>query len=272
MKQGHISYCPEGRLGNALWQASAAMGYAYDHAMDFSMPTTSRDPKWCPTYLPHLADPTFDPSLPTITIEERGYPFQKLPWDDRWRDGHNIVLNGFFQSEKYWAHHRERVLAAFGFPWEMRAGFCAVHIRRGDYLRWIDKHPAVPKEWYLAQMSKFPNAIFVFFSDDIDWAVENFGIGSGCDYAMDSHFYCIWDDIVDELTDNRPEVRDLVAMSQCEHLIGSASTMSVWAGILNRNPNARKIIPRQWICEGWAETTEKDWSDVCPVGNGWERA
>lgn len=272
MKQGHVSFHNAGRLGNWLFEASAAMAYALDHNMPFSAPSKpafDRNAHWNPIYCPHLIDPTFAQSLPTITIEEKGYRFQELPWDDRWREGHNIILNGFWQSEKYFAHHRERVLEKFGFPWMKMEAWCGLHLRRGDYLIHKDKHPEVPLEWYLAQTEKFPDCAFSVYSDDPEYVREAFsGITKG-------RFYSGVDFIKTvrlPLADDRPEVRDLVNLSMCSHIIGSASTFAVWAGILNRNPNKRVIIPREWIKNGWQNTTAETWSDVVPTGPGWERA
>lgn len=260
---GHVTYTPEGRCGNALFQASAAMSYAWDHGMEFSMPTTSRSAKWAPVYCQHLARPDFDPSLPTITIEEKGYPFQNLAWEESWRDG-NIVLNGFWQSEKYWSHHREEVLKAFGFPWELRPGFVAVHVRRGDYLVHTDKHPPVTKEWYDAQMAKFKGYKFCFLSDDLPYCKEQWGHRKDCGgfdgFNIDgSHDYFSFNP-----PEKRPEVHDLVLGSQCEHVIGSASTFAAWIYFLNRNPRKRAIFPKLWMVPGWESTTEETWRDVLP--------
>jgi len=258
MSKGYVSYRPEGRLGNALYQASAAMAYAWDHGMEFSMPTTSRDPKWCPTYLPHLAKPDYDPSLPVIMVEERGYRFQKLPWDDRWKDGHNIVLNGFFQSPKYWQHHRDRILESFGFQWrKMEMFWCAVHVRRGDALRYPEKHLLQTKEWIEAQMRKFPHYSFRFFSDDYPWCREQFGHRIDC--YFDDFPRCM------EVADDRPEVQDLVDAACCSHLIGSSSTFAAWIYFLNRNPNKRAIFPKEWLKTGWEGTTQETWRDVLPM-------
>lgn len=265
MSKGHVSFHNAGRLGNWAFECSAALGYALDHNMPFSAPSVpafGRNEQWNPIYCKHLIDPAFDPSPPTIVIEEKGYPFQPLPWSEKWRDS-NIVLNGFWQSEKYWSHHRERVLEAFGFPWTLNEGLVAVHVRRTDYLKWIDKHPAVSKEWYEDQMDKFPGYSFQFFSDDIEWCRDNF----------EDHPRCHFDQaLYTELPDKRTEVVDLVEGSCCEHVIGSASTFAIWMGLLGRNPGRRVIIPKEWICNGWQGTTAKDWADVCPQREGWERA
>lgn len=260
MKQGHITFRPEGRCGNFLFMAANAMAFAIDHQMPFHMPTTSRDPFWCPTYLKHLAAPDFDPSLPTITIQEKGYPFQKLPWEESWREG-NIVFNGFFQSEKYWSHHRERVLEAFGFPWELRPGLVAVHARLGDARRHPTKHIILEPQWYFDQMAKFPGAKFLLFSDEPQWLKDTFGHRKDCVAPSG---------VIVDPRDPRQEIQDLVVASTCEHLIGSASTYAIWIGLLQRNENARRLFPKQWMNENWEGTTAKTWIDVVP--EGWERA
>lgn len=249
-------------MGNLLFSAAAALAYSYDHDLRFSMPSETTNNYWKPVYLKHLVHPEFDPNLPKIVIEEQGFPFKPLPFDPAWAEDHIIVVDGYRQSEMYFAHHREKVLDAFGFPWKPLAGWTSVHIRLGDYKKHVDKHPAVSQKWYEAQMAKFPGSRFAFFSDEIEFCEKAFGHRDDC--FFDLH--------VEGLNDPREEVSDLVAGSYCENHICSASTFSLWQALLNRNPNKRCIVPKEWICEGWSGTTAKDWADVVPIGPGWERA
>lgn len=273
------SFCtcePLGRMGNLLFSAAAAIAYSIDHDLRFTMPSETPDKTWRPLYLQHLVDPEFltiDPSiLKRIEIKECGYRYHPLEFQPEWAEDHLIVVDGFRQSEKYWRHHRERVLEALGFPWKLRKNWCAVHIRRGDYLIHVDKHPPVEPSWYFRQMDKIVRdnraTKFLFLSDDLDYCRKEFGFLGNAFFAATAEapewFY--------EIMEPKPEVRDLIAGSQCEHVIGSASTFALWMGILGRNPGRRVIIPKQWICEGWSGTTAETWSDVVPTSEGWERA
>ena len=237
-------------MGNFLFQAAAAMSYAWDHGLDFTMPKKeeSTDLFWSPIYLPHLVNPTWNPTLPKITIEEKQFHFNPIPFKREWKDC-NILLDGYWQSEKYFKHYREELLQKFGFPWECKTGTVSVHVRRGDYLRLVKKHPYVGVAWIDSQMEKFPDCVFKFYSDDIAWCKATFGMRKNCLFS-----------------EGRTPEQDLIKMSCCEHHICSASTFSWWGAWLNRNQNKRVILPKQWFVAGHGGL---DTRDIVPVE--WER-
>jgi hypothetical protein len=238
-----------GRMGNFLFQAAAALAYAWDHDLEVTMPARPYPPKHYPVYLPHLVNPAYVPSLPTVTIEEKGFPHQVLPFEESWRDK-NIVLDGYWQSEKYFKRYRDDILNHFDFGRDSLPGTVSVHVRRGDYLRLRQKHPPVTAEWMMEQMSKFPGAWFHFFSDDIAWCKSVFGRRRDCVFS-----------------EGKKEVDDLIKMSWCSSHICSASTFSWWGAWLNQNPKKRIIMPKRWFVEGWGGV---DVSQIVPLE--WERA
>lgn len=270
-----VTFKSAGRLGNFLFQAANVMSYAWEHGVEFTVPTVSRDPVWHPIYLQHLANPKFDPSLPEIPIQEKVFQYHHRPFDPKWRRTHNIVFEGYWQTEKYFKKFRERLIEAFGFPWQCDTGLVAVHVRRGDYLTikkgGMFKHPPVTPEWYREQMAKFPEADqFVFFSDEPEWCEKEFGNDPNCLF----HWASISCEDIDKkdhpfygIKDQRQEVLDLALMSWCEHQICSASTFSWWAAWLNQNPKKRIIMPKHWITLGWSHL---NFNDVVP--KEWERA
>ena len=136
-----------GRMGNFLFQVACAATYAWKHGIEFTVPVLTTNPRWNPIYLQHLVNPKWDPSLTEIKIEEKQFTFQELPWDEKWRGTHNIILDGYWQTEKYFKAYRARILAAFGFEWKPQPGMVSVHVRRGDYLKLVYKHPPVPVSW-----------------------------------------------------------------------------------------------------------------------------
>ena len=229
-----------GRMGNFLFQAAAAMGYAWRHGMEFTLPSTTRDPLHNPIYLQHLVNPRWDDTLQQIVIDEKTHGYQELPWKEEWREK-NIILNGYWQTEKYFKEFRDEVIEAMGYPWHPRDGLVSVHVRRGDYLRLTQKHPPVPVSWYEEAMRRFPGYAFRFFSDDIAWCKETFGHRSDVSFS-----------------EGNLEEQDLIEMSWCEHHICSASTFSWWGAWLNRNPQKRIIIPRLWFQPGYRKTDTKD--------------
>ncbi len=241
-----IPWC-RGRMGNFLFQTATAMAYAWDHELDFTVPTTTNDRKWNPIYLQHLANPNYDPNRPLKEIIEKRHTYQSLPFRPEWR-GANIQLRGWWQTEKYFKAYRKQIITAFGYPWKPWKGMVSVHVRRGDYLTLKEKHPVVTTEWYLAAMKLFPKAHFTFYSDEPLWCKQTFGGTPNVHISM-----------------GQSEEQDLISMSECEHHICSASTFSWWGAWLNQNPNKRVIMPKNWFQPGRPEDT----SDIVPAE--WER-
>ncbi len=228
-----------GRMGNFLFQAAAAIGYAKRHGLEFTVPKVPNLPRLDPVYLPHLVHPDYSPNS-FIAVEEEVFHYHEIPFKEEWRE-HTIVLHGYWQSEKYFQEFREEILKLFAFPWECCKGYVSVHVRRGDYLRWRKKHPPVGKDWYSRAMEQFKGSHFRFFSDDIPWCQQNFGHREDCSFSVGQN-----------------EVEDLIRGSQCEHHICSASTFSWWQAWLNTNPAKRIIIPRLWFVPGWNNANTKD--------------
>lgn len=239
-------------MGNFLFQTACAAAYAWRHGLEFTVPNRTNDPKWNPIYLQHLVNPKWNPNLPTVQITEEGHAYQELPFREEWRSG-NIILDGYWQSEKYFKGYRQKILETFAYPWELMPGVVSFHVRRGDYLTLTKKHPPVTVDWMNRAMGRFSGYVFLFFSDDIAWCKQTFGDRLNC------YFH-----------EGASEVEDLIKMSHCEHHICSASTFSWWGAWLNRNPEKRIIIPDWWFV-GDTPTSYKglDTRDIVP--SEWER-
>jgi hypothetical protein len=240
-----VTFPPVGRMGNFLFECATAIAYGLKHNIDFTVPFRTTDPFWSPIYLTHLQNKSFDPNLEKIDLWENGHEFQPLPFEEAWRDK-NIFIQGYRQSEKYFAEYRKEILYLFGFPYEKRKGVVSVHIRRGDYTHLRMKHPEVTNEWYELAMAEFPGRGFKFFSDDIGWCKQEFGGRDDCEFST-----------------NSSEVDDLIEMASCEHNICSPSTFSWWGMWLNRNEDKKVIFPKFWFTEGWSGLVT---SDIVP---GW---
>jgi hypothetical protein len=146
-----------------------------------------------------------------------------------------LVLKGFYQSEKYFAGHRDRLLQLFRSEYEygMR-GHVAMHIRRGDFVQLQSTHPTQKIEYYLQAMSTFPEANVLVFSDDTQYTIDAF---RGLPEQKRMYVYSrSW----------RTDEEQFWAMSQCAHQIISNSSYSWWAAYLNRNPNKIVIAPKLW--------------------------
>lgn len=222
-----------GRLGNEIYQYAAVISYARKHGLEYSLPSATNDETWNPCHFRHLAHPNWVEGREDILINEYQHEYQEIEFREEWRDK-QIVLNGYWQSYKYFDFCKEELLKIFDFPYEMNGGYCSVHVRRGDFLLHPTKHPVVTG-WYLfqAMMHVYVKAgavKFMVFSDDIEWCKQEFNDN------VYSYFKF-------EYSEGRTEIEDLILMSNCEHNICSNSTMSTWATELNKNENKIIIVP-----------------------------
>lgn len=228
-----VTFMAQGRMGNFLFECATTIAYALDHDMDFTVPPKAADNFWNPVYLKHLVNPNYNPHLGFARVTEMRHNYQDLLFDESFRKT-NVLLVGYFQTEKYFKHRREEILKAFGYKWEWLPRTVSVHVRRGDYLIHTNKHPEVKEEWYEEAMSKFPYHHFIFFSDEIEWCRQAFADRTDCSFST-----------------GKSIEEDLVLMSCCSNHINSSSTYSWWGAWLNQNPDKIIITPKLWFTPGW---------------------
>jgi hypothetical protein len=93
-----------------------------------------------------------------------------------------MVLQGFFQSEKYFKHHKKEIIGLFQFTEEVSnfRNSVAIHVRRGDYLSPFMSQfmCSQPLEYYLKALEYIENKTkienILIFSDDMNWCMDNF--------------------------------------------------------------------------------------------------
>lgn len=174
-------------------------------------------------------------------------------YDDAfWEASCGTWLEGWFQSEHYFARNRDRIARWFSprprhqeqladrmsrwprSPNEM----VGIHIRRGDYanirgaLSNASQGWMLPTRYYRDALERVPRGTgLAVFSDDPDWAER-------------------------ELADLRPWVSrgndpvvDMLLLAQCKWNITSNSSFSWWSGWLNRSLDKVVLAPRFHL--GW---------------------
>lgn len=248
-----------GRLGNQMFQIAAAIGYAEKHNFTIAIAKESLNPRIWPTYdifadIPRAYIPDSDYDY----YQEVDHDFKEIPEFSSYKP---LIISGYFQSEKYFSHCRQKVIDTIFNKSKLMDvcpnDFVAVHVRRGDYLQFQDKHPVVSPEYLTSAIDYMIRndgcTQFGFFSDDIKWC-QSFIDQLDCVKYQDINFY-----IANTITS---EIFDMNCMSQARHNIISNSSFSWWAAWLNQNPNKIVIAPNKWFGPGNAHLSEVD---ICPV-------
>lgn len=131
---------------------------------------------------------------------------------------------------------------------------CAfLHVRRGDYLMYPDRHPVLPLSYYetclerLSELNPDIEKIFVF-SDDIAWVKSDaFPIGRRHDV---------------EIVDTNDEIYTLAFMSMCKGgSICANSSFSWWGAFLGAHECRSPVfVPDTWILNTFkADLFPKEW-------------
>lgn len=210
-----------GRLGNNMFQTAAVIGLAKKHGADWGIPMGYRH-KEIYQYFRHLPRYRRPASwLPTHDEGQHTFLHHEISVSKR-----GIKLRGFFQSEKYFIHAADEVKAAF--PLNIKpTDRVSIHVRRGDYVKYVDNFLPTTVEDVKKAVSFFQERghnHFLICSDDIPWCKANLS--------------CI--DAKLDFNEGKDEYQDLSDMASCAHHVVSRSSFSWWAAWLGHNPD--KIV------------------------------
>lgn len=218
-----------GRTANQMFQIAACIGYSEDYDVPFVLADkTLNDGIW-----PNYFKGKFASRGP---YENAFHSHYKEPMHSYLKilklEGH-VMLDGYFQSYKYFDKHLEKVRQAFEFSkLTFLPRTVAVHVRRGDYLQYPTKHPVVTMEYLHQAIRYFDPADnnFFIFSDDLPWCRAN--IPKLFNHGQNYRF-----------VEAGNPVEDMKSMAMCENNICANSSYSVMAAILNSNPWKKVVCP-----------------------------
>lgn len=230
-----------GRLGNQLWQIAATICRAEENDG-----LARFKPDW--EYRKFFSVPDFyfiaEDEVDEIIDGETNY-FQDYSLIEPVEDLVRLYFKPSIEA-------RDEMLSQWANDYFTdRDKLCAVHVRRGDYLKHGEKFfPIATSQYYNAAVSdvkkRNEDIAFVVFSDDPQWCKdhpEHFGFQSNDEV--------IWHTGVTrpvEVVDRKGEPADqwdMLAMTQMDEHIISNSTFSWWGAFLSNNPSP--IYPSKWF-------------------------
>jgi len=254
-----ITCALQGGLGNQMFQIASTMGHATKFGLDYGF-----DLNYCHTPAQgntaikykenfykkvNLID-NISSIKDMKVFREKRFSYQEIPNLD------NLCLIGYFQSDKYFNHIRDKIKDTFvfdditlnkvrDFMSQFSNKTCAVQIRRGDYIKASNFHLVCNIEYYKKSMNLLGEDItFILISDDINWCKENF-IGENIKYSP--------------FTD---EVTDMCLISECDDKIISNSSFGWWGSWLS-DKVGNTVCPQKWFNFGGPQ----DFNDV--YVDGW---
>lgn len=218
-----------GRMGNQLFQIATTISTALQNNTNYCFPPWQYEKNF------NLHN-CFSSNINTVeTYRERVFYYDPIPAYK------NIDLFGYFQSWKYFEHHKEEIINLLTpiHNFEREPGLCSIHVRRGDYLEKQDCHPLMTMDYYQEAMKKSGCSKFILFSDDMRWCKKNFK-GDEYEYAER----------------NSPPVDLAIMVKRCESNIICNSSFSWWGAYLNQFLDKKIIAPIKWFGPKLAHDTK----------------
>lgn len=234
-----------GGTGNMLFQIAATCAVAWDNDAEAYFPDLSAKP----TLYQHVFSRCkMMPPSSEISVE-RGEEFP-IRFEPKMR------LQGYFQAEKYFAPHREKLLKLFApstrdlnyiqknYGWLIDQPN-TVGIQLRYYRREVvDGYPQYGKRYLEKAMAMFPETtLFIVSSDNLDYARSNIP-----SWAKNVVFI-----------ENEPHYIDFFLLSLCKNNIISNSSFGWWGAWLNQNEKKMVICPSLWTIYSTEDIFPKDW-------------
>lgn len=229
----YVVFCD--RLGNNLFQLAAALSLSSEITICVPL-----DNEYQATL--KLSD-TFYRGFPILNYVPHGMPIYEEPFyhysQIPYTDGTDLIIKGYFQSYKYFDRTKvlnqlsidEKTFAfiQLNYPEILNERFTSIHVRRGDYLKMLFKHPFCGLNYYQKAIDLIGrNGKFIVVSDDIGWCRK----------------YLKLEKVI--FVENTSPIIDLYIQSFCENNIMSNSSFSWWGAYLNKN-GGKVVAPRLWF-------------------------
>ena len=251
-----ISAMLDGGLGGRLFQIATTYALALDNndecAFNFSMGSMSQDMPLL-TYRDNVYRKLKDlPATwkPEAIYTERRYDFDPIPYRK------NLILRGFFSSERYFSHRRKEIIELFKDQEIIESieldfkNSVSLHVRRGDYL--VNASYVCPESYYKRAIEFMDSQTLIeriyIISDDIPWCKATF---------KDQRIIFI---------EGLPDYYDFYIQTLCTHNIIANSTFSRMATFLNENPDKIVVAPAIWFGGSMANEAKdvffNDWNFI----------
>jgi len=241
-----------GGLCNVMFKLAASISLSLDNdveylfSTEFLRPISTETPKpgFDPDYSVYrdnvLRNISFIEKLP-IPYRTHYEPVSFNYGQITYNKGENLLLHGYYQSEKYFINNKDFIVNLFKPTNEIKEQILkvipnvkdsiSIHIRQGDYLNSPSYHPQQSIDYYSLAINLLGvNKNYLIFSDGLDDIKDMFN------FIPNKQFISLGKDYL-----------DLYAMSMCEHNIICNSSFGWWGAYLNENKNKKVIAPNTWF-------------------------
>lgn len=242
MSEKFITCNYQGRLGNLMFEIAATLSAAWNNNL------TPSFPKYPHHYYNDITafQEYISPILSKFHKHWNDVGFRKYSELENLSykpiiTQENTKLYGYFTSSLYFDEHRDRIIDLFSTHKETVDGIyknikdrfpnrelVSVHVRRTDYV--TDYKWDLPLEYYKKASTLFDDPVYIIFSDDMEWCIEN-----------------LTPFMKDEIEYRDQDYIELLLMGKFDAHIIANSTFSAMAAILGDRDKTKKVIaPKNW--------------------------
>lgn len=241
----YITAATLGGLGNVLFQVATTSAVAWDHDADAYFPQLGEKPSLYSHVFSRCK--IIPPSNATSIVCSEGETIEFQP---------GMKLSGYFQEERYFSHHREKLIELFA-PTPTDVKYIArkygnllsqpdtVGVQIRYYRREVvDGFPQYGKQYLAKALAQFPSfSTFIVSTDNIQFARDQMP-----DWVTNVHYL-----------EGEKDYIDFYILTLCKHNLITNSSFGWWAAWLNQNPNKRVVCPAYWTGFANDRIFPKDW-------------
>ena len=266
-----------GGLGNQIFQIFATITYAIKSHNQFKFTnektlgggnTTVRRTYWDSFF--HKLKPFTTNEFPLMNIiREKDFTFNELPLHEMVNN--NVMINGYFQSYKYFEENYEIIIRMIGleklktdllkkmnYESNYLNNSISMHFRIGDYKNIQHFHPIMTKEYYercltyIQSIDTNTKFNILYFCEDTDLVevLEKINYLS----AKFPHYNFVRGE------KNLEDWQQMLLMSCCHHNVIPNSSFSWWAAYFNSSLDKIVCYPSIWFGPAGPNNTK----DLCP--------
>lgn len=269
-------------LGNQLFMLFATISYAIDNNLKYIIYAWqdrvigNRRAYW-DNFLEGFKDNVIEYQSAVMMYQEPEFHYVPLPPE---LTRNNFVLDGYFQSPKYFEHNFDKISEMIGLRRKIadvkvkykpmidfdKGKYIAIHFRMDDYIPLQYNHPIQQPDYYIKALKELAKDLKADGDD-----INNYSILYFCQQSDDKYAIQYLEDIKNNFTEFNgifvkmphyvEDWEQMLLMSCCDHFVIANSTFSWFGAYFCDKPDKKVYWPAKWFGPA---LEHKKTHDLCP--------